>query len=295
MKQAILIIAHNHLWTLKQILKSLDSEFFDFYIMIDKKSNIELNDLKNSTQISNIKCWKNIEINWGGTSQARCEIELLKKAIENKNYNYFHLISGNDFPIKSAKEIYDFFKSKYPLEFVNFESKDLQDVKKEFYYYKNFFMNKYKKNIVYKIANKVLLKLQKIFKLKINENIDFKVGCNWFSITDEFAKYLIEKENWVINTYRYSRSSDESFVQTILYNSEFINKLYNNKFDNDFDACKRLIDWNRGNPYTFKSSDYNEIINSKAMFVRKVNEDIDKDLIIKLEKKLFNEIQKNEG
>ena len=44
MKQAILIIAHNHLWTLKQILKSLDSEFFDFYIMIDKKSNIELND-----------------------------------------------------------------------------------------------------------------------------------------------------------------------------------------------------------------------------------------------------------
>lgn len=220
---------------------------------------------------------------------------MLKKAIENKNYNYFHLISGNDFPIKSAKEIYDFFKSKYPLEFVNFESKDLQDVKKEFYYYKNFFMNKYKKNIVYKIANKVLLKLQKIFKLKINENIDFKVGCNWFSITDEFAKYLIEKENWVINTYRYSRSSDESFVQTILYNSEFINKLYNNKFDNDFDACKRLIDWNRGNPYTFKSSDYNEIINSKAMFVRKVNEDIDKDLIIKLEKKLFNEIQKNEG
>lgn len=295
MKQAILIIAHNHLWTLKQILKSLDSEFFDFYIMIDKKSNIELNDLKSSTQISNIKCWKNKEINWGSTSQARCEIELLKKAMENKNYNYFHLISGNDFPIKSAKEIYDFFKSKYPLEFVNFESKDLQDVKKEFYYYKNFFMDKYKKNIVYKIANKVLLKLQKIFKLKINENIDFKVGCNWFSITDEFAKYLIEKENWVINTYRYSRSSDESFVQTILYNSGFINKLYNNKFDNDFDACKRLIDWNRGNPYTFKSSDYNEIINSKAMFVRKVNEDIDKDLIIKLEKKLFNEIQKNEG
>lgn len=284
MKQAILIIAHNHLWTLKQILKSLDSEFFDFYIMIDKKSNIELNDLKSSTQISNIKCWKNKEINWGSTSQARCEIELLKKAMENKNYNYFHLISGNDFPIKSAKEIYDFFKSKYPLEFVNFESKDLQDVKKEFYYYKNFFMDKYKKNIVYKIANKVLLKLQKIFKLKINENIDFKVGCNWFSITDEFAKYLIEKENWVINTYRYSRSSDESFVQTILYNSGFINKLYNNKFDNDFDACKRLIDWNRGNPYTFKSSDYNEIINSKAMFVRKVNEDIDKDLIIKLEK-----------
>lgn len=66
MKQAILIIAHNHLWTLKQILKSLDSEFFDFYVMIDKKSYIKLNDLKDSTQISNIKSWKDMEINWGG-------------------------------------------------------------------------------------------------------------------------------------------------------------------------------------------------------------------------------------
>ena len=31
----------------------------------------------------------------------------------------------------------------------------------------------------------------------------------------------------------------------------------------------RLVDWNRGNPYTWQSQDYNELIASDRLFARK--------------------------
>ena len=36
----------------------------------------------------------------------------------------------------------------------------------------------------------------------------------------------------------------------------------------------RLIDWNRGEPYTFRISDISELINSDILFARKIDEKI---------------------
>ena len=44
-KQAILIIAHNNLEILKKNILILDNSNIDFYIHIDKKSSIEINDI----------------------------------------------------------------------------------------------------------------------------------------------------------------------------------------------------------------------------------------------------------
>ena len=47
----------------------------------------------------------------------------------------------------------------------------------------------------------------------------------------------------------------------------------------------RLVDWKRGSkgsPYTFREEDYDELINSGALFARKFSEDVDKNIIEKI-------------
>ena len=40
MKHAVLVMAHGDLTILKYMMQSMDDERFDFYIHIDKKSNV---------------------------------------------------------------------------------------------------------------------------------------------------------------------------------------------------------------------------------------------------------------
>lgn len=51
----------------------------------------------------------------------------------------------------------------------------------------------------------------------------------------------------------------------------------------------RYIDWEHGNPYVFKSSDFNNLIKSKALFARKFNvENI--DVVKKITQHILNEL-----
>ena len=70
------------------------------------------------------------------------------------------------------------------------------------------------------------------------------------------------------------------FVQTMAYNSPFKQNLFipcqsGLKSYGEEYAClanMRKIDWNRGSPYTFVEDDYEEVISSPYIFVRKVDE-----------------------
>lgn len=280
-KHAILIMAHNNLWTLRELIKTFDSKYFDIYVHLDLKSFIEEKDLTNLCKFSRVKVVKKIDIRWAHYSQIECELLLINEAIKNYNYSYYHLISGVDIPIKSNKTLYEFFENSKK-EFIHFESDKLPRKKNSYYHMYNIGMRNYRKGNLYKILNKFCLCVQKILFIRINKNIEFYTGANWFSITDNCAKYVLSKEKEIEKIYKYSRSGDESFLQTIVYNSKYKDNLYNLDFNDNYDSCKRYIDWNRGNPYVFKLNDYNELMNSSCFFARKFDEKIDKLIIEKV-------------
>ena len=59
-------------------------------------------------------------------------------------------------------------------------------------------------------------------------------------------------------------------------------KLFKEQSDGEYDSNVRLIDWDRGNgrnPYTWRISDYEEIMRSDRLFARKFDEQIDNDII----------------
>ena len=177
-KQAILIMAYNNELVLDKLIKELDSIYFDIYLHIDKKSYLNIEDYINITKISKIYVYKEINVIWADYSQVECELFLIKEALKN-NYEYLHLLSGSDMLLKTSKYIYEYFHNSNK-EYIHFQNINVPSHKMEW------------------IKNKTDLKLM--------------TGANWFSITNNFAKYLITKEEQIRTIFQGSRSPDEFFI-----------------------------------------------------------------------------------
>lgn len=81
-----------------------------------------------------------------------------------------------------------------------------------------------------------------------------KYGSQWVSITDDLVQYILKNRKVIYKLFKFSNCADELFIQTLIYNSKYRYRLYDEKFDNSIDANKRLIDWSRGrngNPYVW--------------------------------------------
>ena len=125
-KHAYLIIAHNNFNQLKKLIELLDYEENDIYIHLDKKSKLNVEELKKYVKKSKLIFTKRIKVSWGGFSLVQSELILLKASVK-ENYMYYHLISGADLPIKSMKEIHEFFEENEGKQFIHFRREDDYD------------------------------------------------------------------------------------------------------------------------------------------------------------------------
>ena len=212
---------------------------------------------------------------WGGYSQINAELLLLKKATETNQYAYYHLLSGQDLPIKPQSYIHDFFEKNNGLEFVRFEKESFQYQDRIKYYY--WLQDKIGRK--YKFLTKTLKAIQRVFHVNRNKGTIFQKGSNWFSITDNLARHVVSKEAWIKKTFHDTICCDEVFLQTIIVNSTFKDRLAHAKFDDSNEMFMRLIDWNRGNPYVFTIDDLSEIKTSPMLFCRKFSSDVDVDVV----------------
>lgn len=282
-KQAYLIIAHKNDLGFQTLLKMLDDQRNDLFIHMDRKNqDYDAEMVTDHIKKSAVYHVDRTCVTWGGKSQINAELLLLKKAVSVGPYQHYHLISGADLPIKTQDQIISFFEANEYKEFVRFE-KPVYSYQNRTQYY-HLLQDKVGRshNFLYRGSELLLVELQKILHIKRNKNIKFQKGTNWFSITDNFARYVIDKEEWIKKTFRYTFCCDEVFLQTLLICSPYIDNLYHKEFDNDLHAIMRLIDWNRGKPYTFRLSDYDELCESDMMFARKFDSSVDKEIIKKI-------------
>ena len=83
---------------------------------------------------------------------------------------------------------------------------------------------------------------------------------------------ILKQEKKVKDMYMHTICCDEVFVQTIAYNSEFRNKIYN--FENEYDGCLRELAWPSNvsgiHPgWNFSQKDLEYLLNSKRLFAMK--------------------------
>ena len=283
-KHAYLIMAHNEFYILEKLILLLDDLRNDIYIHIDLKvKNFNFKYYKKLVKRSNIYFVERKNVRWGHMSQIKCEILLLKESI-GRNYRYYHLLSGVDLPIKTQDEIHSFFEENDGYEFIHFCSEEkTNNIKDRVLHYN--FMRYHRSNKDIRIISNKLNNIIKKIQYKINyerkwdKNIEIYFGSNWFSITNELVKYILENEEWINVSFKYSSCADEVFLQTLVCNSKFKKNLFMNIFNNDYKSCLREIDFKNGNPYIYRINDFNKLINSENLFARKFDSRIDKEII----------------
>ena len=287
MKHAYLIMAHNEPYILEKLLRLIDDERNDIYLHIDKKwKNFDFEKFKNVVRKSNIYFSDRLDVRWGTYSQIKCELVLMNFASQNGKYAYYHVISGIDMPLITQDVMHEFFDKHQGKEFINYDNhkEAFPDTIDRIKYYHIFTKNGHSNNKVVRriwgLIYRVCLKIQRIFKVNRLKNIDFEIrkGANWISITDELVRFILSKEDEIYDVYKKSLCADELFVQTIVYNSDFYKNVISKK-DDDYSAIKRYIDWKRGKPYTFRTTDFDELINSNCFFARKFSTKVDKKIV----------------
>jgi len=258
-----------------QINKLIDhlSKDFDVYVHIDKSASINI---KNR---NNVFVFKEYKTYWGSFNIVLSTLLLLKEA-HQKGYDRYILISGQDLPIKTNEEIKTFFKnndSEY-IDMIKIPREDgwpridrLTHYHLDSKYHGQDDIIKYK--IFYRLGRRMLSFYSKCFPRKLNYT--FYAGPQWFNFThncvNKIFDYLASDKNY-IERYKWTLISDEIFFPTIIHLFEGL-KIEKN--------CLRYLDWDivAEHPRTLQMDDYEKIMQSDALFARKFDEEIDKEVI----------------
>lgn len=262
MRVAHLILTYTNPRQTERMIRRLAHENFDFYIHVDKKFDINphlfLESIPNVYFINN-----RIDVRWAGFSTVTATFECIKEIVATGiEYDYINFLSGQDYPIKSADYINDFFLVNKGKEFMHY--RDIKNdwkeglIRMERYFLTSYnFIGKYR---LENLINKIMPKRTLPYGLH-----PYGKSMFWM-LSPEVAMYVVDKvENDQKLKYFFSLcwASDEFVFQTILLNSEHRNKIVNNNY--------RYIDWSAGgaNPKILNESDAEPMLSSDMLFARK--------------------------
>lgn len=273
MKHAIIITAYTDK---EQLIKLIDQLCQDFYVFvhIDKKSRFNLNEYKHSKTVFIYSRWK---INWGSFNHLKAILFLLKKALKRTKAERFHIISGQDYPILSNEEIKRYFEINKKLNFIDIvkvsDDESLNFRFKTFWFTDwinhprdwDFFSNNRIKRL-YKFQIKKRVDRKRIGTYSIN---DLYKGLVYSSLTREGVRCClrnnVDRILFLIGL-KFCLIPEEFYFQTLLMNSNLKDTLNNNNL--------RYTDWSfrdEVSPCVLDEQDYNKVLNSKAIFMRKIS------------------------
>lgn len=304
-KHAYCIMAHHNWWQLKVLLRLLDDDRNDVFIHIDRNVRLPNKEsIVNVCKRSNVKIYRDIACSWGGYSLVKSELILFQRAIENNskimdgNYAFFHLLSGTDLPIKSQDYIHNFFNQYFNYNFVRFDddyAKLDKIINRARYFYLAY-------DITHVYIKRVMLRFDYLFRIfqrlvgvnrlkNYSERIYY--GSQWVSLKAEAVEYLLLHKKQIYKMFCYTNCPDELYKQTLLRNANF--PFFS--MDKDFvKSCMRYIDFSAHlpNPKTITVDDYDKVMNSGALFARTFDENVDREVILKVYKEVTGEDYKDD-
>ena len=285
-KHAYLIIAHDNFEVLSALVASLDHPRNAIYIHLDRRAKGLDNDLlRKACKKSSLFFAPSTKVHWGHYSQIRTVLTLLGEATKTP-HSYYHLLSGSDLPIKPQSYIHNFFEEHRGTEFVGFSENPFLKRNKYFYLFNIYRRpaNSFEKVLGFAagLTATALTSMQRALFVNRLRRLkhDIKRGVDWFSITHELALYILERRKDIRRLFRFSDHPNESYVQTIVWNSSFRNRVYEPADERK--SSLRLFDWSRGTPYVYRAIDLPELLESDQLFARKFRADIDIDVVRKV-------------
>lgn len=262
MRIAHLILTYTNPRQTERMIRNMSHENFDFYIHVDKKYDINphlfLEALPNVYFINN-----RVDVKWAGFSTVLATFECIKEIVATGiQYDFINFLSGQDYPIKPAEFINDFFTKNVGKEFLSYRDikNDWQEglIRMEKYFLSGYnFMGKTR---LENLINRIMPKRTLPYGLH-----PYGKSMFWM-LSPKTAMYVVdrvESDKKLTHFFSLCWASDEFVFQTILLNSHLKDKIVNENY--------RYIDWSAGgaNPKVLNESDAGNIFNSDMLFARK--------------------------
>ncbi|WP_394206278.1 beta-1,6-N-acetylglucosaminyltransferase [Lactococcus chungangensis] len=295
-------MADSNFSQLKSLIGILDDKRNDIFIHIDKKVTFDTGTLMHFCRKSNLYIIPRIKVYWGGSSLMYCELNLFKYAHDLGKYDYYHLLSGKDFPLQSQDYIHNFFKQNEGVEFVHIANKNSMRINKVnervnfFYFFTNWSYKRINNkcfSFLFKIIRYIQKSIYKLLRFNIYKkyNLHLGYGSQWVSIDNDLVEEILKKQNLIKKIYKHSLIPDELFIQTIILNNlNFKKRVYIDRLSHKPSNLRYLkfLPGN-GSPVTWTYKDFDELKKAKNdgyLFVRKLDCKVDNVIIKEILKKL---------
>lgn len=273
MKHAILIQCHTCPEMVRSVIKKLTSDNHYFFVHVDSKYK----DYYKFQKLQSDHVFltdRRYNVHWGAEEQIYLTLELINKANSlNLQYDYYHLISGQDYPTCTNTDFDRFFEDKPPYSFM-----ELDDHTKITDRFMLFHCNKFfdvRRSLIGNFWESSVVNWQRrltaLLSLRPEIGLTPYKGNNWWSLHKSAVDYIIgfcNKHPEYKRRFRFTSCCDEVFFHTILFNSSIKPNIVLDDL--------RYVDWKRKSPdeslpRLLTETDYNEIKKTKKIFMRKVD------------------------
>ncbi len=243
MKIAYLILTHNTPKHLQRLVSALSTSSARFFIHVDKKSRLaHFTGITGDVHFTN----KRVAVHWGDFSQVEAILVLIQAALaDERRFDRFVLLSGADYPLRSAAYIESFFENNPTTEFINLVSMPSETAGKPISRLINYKLRPTTPRPIR--AAQRLLMMARVLPRERDYKADFGdlapyAGSTWWALSREACEYILDfvnREARLVRFHEHTRCPDESFFQTILGNSDFKSRVARNLTYTDWSAGGR--------------------------------------------------------
>lgn len=280
MKIAVLIQCHKNPRQINLLLNRLDHPDIDCYLHVDRKANF-VNEIIKGEHIYMLPDEKRVSVEWAQISQVTASMNLLEAAYKMGEYDFYWLISGQDWPLRSADEIIKFFSSNIDKNYVYYwDSKNYGthkqnnlDKRNQIYFPINIIGRKPWQKIIKRGWVEITGGYNRTWKVFLRKqlNVKYYFGSSWWALNRKtvewILRYLKDHEAYY-KFYENTVCPDESFFQTLVMMSPYA--------DENTDYLTYLhFQAGANSPDILRKKDMKAAKESKYLIMRKVDMDED--------------------
>jgi hypothetical protein len=286
-----IIIAHKNPTQVLRLINNLRGNNNKFYLHVDKSVKIEeFKTIIFGDDIFYIK--KRYQCIWAHYNFVLATIAALKFVFDNSKSGKIILLSGQCYPLKSAKIIEKTLCLNDGLSYMNIGVPEWKDFKRRITEYRIDFSNKRFDYIQLKTFNLHSIKLFLKGKINIVQlmrllrprriDMDFRGGSAWWILDYKAAlriqDYYLKNRIKLNSFFRHSHCPDEFFFQTIVF------KIWGDDYVDWFKDSLVYVDWSKKGvdlPVTFEKDDFEQIskLPNNLLFARKFDSEKDSKIL----------------
>ena len=296
MRKAYIILTHKDVNHLQRLVSRLDDGLSFFFIHVDLKSDFKpfqalLGFLPKVFMV------KRVVTDWASFGLVKAPINAFEAIKSSKiDFDRISLLSGQDYPIKSNKKIDEFFSSSNQSVFMEYFTLPnyqrwlnggLYRVNKYFFGLK----------LPYKYASKaanLTSTLIPVLSRKFPQHLKPYCGSQWWTIDMYALNYILNylRENpKYMPFHRFTFAPDELFFQIILLNTK--DERLKKSIENNNLRFTHWLRLDNPHPEILLKEDLGSIKDSEALFARKFDASVDKEILNMIDTECLNVDGKN--